>query len=205
MHSSGTTLEGSWDDVTRFIGQAHSLLHGSGVVRIQTHMSIGSRTDKKQGFQDKVDAVNAILDGIPRADLHGGGDENVLGSDDEDTMNDPDHSMDGDPNIQPGLDSHRIMGVGGVGHLHAPMTANMGVRGTSMNNAGMDGSGGMGGSSMRGSMGGADMTGNMGGMGHLQQQMMHNQHDVGHGYGNPHTPQHMGHGAHPLSHSMNMH
>ncbi len=54
--------EGSWDDVMRIIGQAHSLLHGSGIVRIQTDIRVGSRTDKKQSFDDKIAAVRALLD-----------------------------------------------------------------------------------------------------------------------------------------------
>lgn len=81
MHSAGTTvgtyrlacaindlhltchIEGPWDDVMRIIGQAHSFLHGSGIVRIQTDIRIGTRTDKKQSFEDKVAAVRALLDG----------------------------------------------------------------------------------------------------------------------------------------------
>ncbi|KAI5273361.1 hypothetical protein E4T47_03485 [Aureobasidium subglaciale] len=62
MHSAGTTVEGPWDDVMRVIGQAHSLLHENGVVRIQSDIRVGSRTDKKQTAEDKVAAVNAILD-----------------------------------------------------------------------------------------------------------------------------------------------
>lgn len=54
--------EGSWDEVMRVIGQAHSMLHASGVVRIQSDIRVGSRTDKKQSFEDKVAAVRAILD-----------------------------------------------------------------------------------------------------------------------------------------------
>ncbi|KAJ8109583.1 hypothetical protein OPT61_g7356 [Boeremia exigua] len=78
MHSAGTTLgtslrpdvghrstdvcsEGSWDDCMRVIGQCHALLHQNGVVRIQSDIRIGTRTDKKQGFQDKVDAVERLL------------------------------------------------------------------------------------------------------------------------------------------------
>ncbi|TAQ90904.1 hypothetical protein B7494_g754 [Chlorociboria aeruginascens] len=53
MHSAGTTLEGSWDAVMRVIGQAHSLLHQNGVLRIQT--------DKKQHFSEKVRKVESIL------------------------------------------------------------------------------------------------------------------------------------------------
>jgi uncharacterized protein (TIGR00106 family) len=55
-------LEGPWDDVMRVIGQAHSLLHENGVVRIQSDIRVGSRTDKKQTAEDKVAAVKAILD-----------------------------------------------------------------------------------------------------------------------------------------------
>ncbi|KAK4459149.1 hypothetical protein QBC42DRAFT_184177 [Cladorrhinum samala] len=43
MHSAGTTLEGSWDQVFRVIGQAHSLVHQGGVVRVQTSMRVGTR------------------------------------------------------------------------------------------------------------------------------------------------------------------
>ena len=64
MHSAGTTVgtstslqppfcviktgdldltEGSWDHVMRVIGQAHSLVHKKGVVRVQTSMRIGTR------------------------------------------------------------------------------------------------------------------------------------------------------------------
>lgn len=44
------------------IGQAHSMLHANGVVRIQSDIRVGSRTDKKQSYEDKVKAVNKILD-----------------------------------------------------------------------------------------------------------------------------------------------
>ncbi|KIW49819.1 hypothetical protein PV05_11465 [Exophiala xenobiotica] len=61
MHSAGTTVEGSWDDVTRLIGQAHTILHEKGIVRIQTDIRIGSRTDKAQTMEDKVAAVEKLL------------------------------------------------------------------------------------------------------------------------------------------------
>jgi len=61
--------EGSWDDVMRIIGQAHSLLHGQGVVRIQTDIRVGSRTDKEQAFGEKVAVVEELL---ARDDREGG-------------------------------------------------------------------------------------------------------------------------------------
>ncbi|KAK7700775.1 UPF0045 protein M15 [Botryosphaeria dothidea] len=53
--------EGSWDEVMRVIGQAHALLHKNGVVRIQSDIRVGTRTDKKQSFEDKVTAVEKLL------------------------------------------------------------------------------------------------------------------------------------------------
>lgn len=61
MHSAGTTVEGSWDDVFKVIGQAHTLVHQRGVARVQTSLRAGTRTDKKQGAEDKVKRVEDIL------------------------------------------------------------------------------------------------------------------------------------------------
>ena len=55
------STEGSWDEVMRVIGQAHCLLHANGVVRIQSDIRVGSRTDKKQSPADKVAKVEALL------------------------------------------------------------------------------------------------------------------------------------------------
>lgn len=35
--------EGSWDDVMKVIGQAHSVVHAKGVVRVQSSMRVGTR------------------------------------------------------------------------------------------------------------------------------------------------------------------
>jgi uncharacterized protein (TIGR00106 family) len=70
------SAEGSWDQVMKVIGQCHSLLHENGVVRIQSDIRVGSRTDKKQGMQDKVDAVEKLLAG----DAKKGGGEGHTGA-----------------------------------------------------------------------------------------------------------------------------
>lgn len=76
-------VEGPWDKVHRVIGQAHTVLHQQGVVRIQSDIRSGSRyvsllfwfwwmkegygadffdrIDKVQSFEDKVAAVNKLL------------------------------------------------------------------------------------------------------------------------------------------------
>jgi len=61
MHSAGTTLEGPWDAVVTVIGQAHTLLHEQGIVRVHTDIRIGSRTDKEESMDDKVSAVEKLL------------------------------------------------------------------------------------------------------------------------------------------------
>ena len=47
----------------RLIGQAHTILHQKGVVRIQSDIRVGSRTDKAQTMEDKVSAVEKLLAG----------------------------------------------------------------------------------------------------------------------------------------------
>ncbi|KAK1769280.1 putative cell wall biogenesis protein [Phialemonium atrogriseum] len=61
MHSAGTTVEGSWDEVMKVIGQAHSIVHQNGAVRVQSSMRVGSRTDKTQTADDKIKSVQDIL------------------------------------------------------------------------------------------------------------------------------------------------
>ncbi|KAF2770685.1 hypothetical protein EJ03DRAFT_326307 [Teratosphaeria nubilosa] len=61
MHSAGTTIEGSWTQCMTLIGQCHTLLHANGVLRIQSDIRVGSRTDKAQGFEEKVRAVERLL------------------------------------------------------------------------------------------------------------------------------------------------
>lgn len=61
LHSAGTTIAGPWNEVTDLIGQMHQLLHNNGVVRIQSDIRIGTRTDKHQLPQDKINVVEEKL------------------------------------------------------------------------------------------------------------------------------------------------
>jgi uncharacterized protein (TIGR00106 family) len=61
IRSDLSSVEGSWIEVMTVIGQAHALLHSQGIVRIQTDIRIGSRTDKSQTMEDKVSAVEKLL------------------------------------------------------------------------------------------------------------------------------------------------
>ncbi|PVH14804.1 uncharacterized protein CXQ87_005080 [Candidozyma duobushaemuli] len=61
LHSAGTTIAGPWNEVMDLIGQFHEKLHEKGVVRIQSDIRVGSRTDKAQSPQDKIDIVEKKL------------------------------------------------------------------------------------------------------------------------------------------------
>ncbi|KAK4137831.1 hypothetical protein BT67DRAFT_415619 [Trichocladium antarcticum] len=61
MHSAGTTVEGSWDEVMKVIGQAHAVVHQTGCARVQSSMRAGTRTDKPQTAEEKVKRVEEIL------------------------------------------------------------------------------------------------------------------------------------------------
>ncbi|OAQ70327.1 cell wall biogenesis protein Ecm15 [Pochonia chlamydosporia 170] len=62
LHSAGTTVEGSWDEVMSVVGKAHAVVHQGGVVRVQSSMRVGSRTDKKQTAEEKVRRVEELLE-----------------------------------------------------------------------------------------------------------------------------------------------
>ncbi|KAG5927292.1 hypothetical protein E4U53_002891 [Claviceps sorghi] len=61
LHSAGTTVEGSWTDVMAVIGRAHAAVHDRGVVRVQSSLRVGTRTDKAQTAEDKVKRVEDLL------------------------------------------------------------------------------------------------------------------------------------------------
>ena len=40
------------------VKRCHTDLHAMGAVRITSHMKVGTRTDREQTMQDKIDSVN---------------------------------------------------------------------------------------------------------------------------------------------------
>jgi uncharacterized protein (TIGR00106 family) len=57
LHAYGTNIEGDWDTVFTAIKRCHEVVHEMGAPRITTTIKMGTRTDKKQTIQDKVDSV----------------------------------------------------------------------------------------------------------------------------------------------------
>jgi len=61
LHANGTNIEGEWDAVMAAIKSCHEKLHEMGVPRISTIVKIGTRTDREQKMNDKVESVKTKL------------------------------------------------------------------------------------------------------------------------------------------------
>ena len=61
LHSNGTNIEGEWDAVFAAIKRCHEVLHGMGAPRIHATMRIGTRTDRTQTMEDKIESVRKKL------------------------------------------------------------------------------------------------------------------------------------------------
>ena len=61
LHAYGTNIEGDWDEVFAVVKRCHEKVHAMGSPRIATHIKVGTRTDRAQSMQDKIDSVQAKL------------------------------------------------------------------------------------------------------------------------------------------------
>lgn len=59
LHPNGTAIEGPWDAVMEAVRVCHETVHSMGAPRIFTTLKIGTRIDRKQTLEDKVDSVVA--------------------------------------------------------------------------------------------------------------------------------------------------
>jgi len=59
LHAYGTNVEGEWDDVMAALKRCHEVVHGMGAPRISTTIRLGTRVDREQTMQDKLDSVRA--------------------------------------------------------------------------------------------------------------------------------------------------
>jgi uncharacterized protein (TIGR00106 family) len=62
LHAYGTNVEGEWDTVMAAIRQCHERIHDMGAPRVSTSIRIGTRTDRQQTMQEKIDSVTSKLD-----------------------------------------------------------------------------------------------------------------------------------------------
>ncbi|MDF2181278.1 MTH1187 family thiamine-binding protein [Neptuniibacter sp. CAU 1671] len=61
LHAYGTNVEGEWDQVMAAVKRCHEVVHAMGAPRITTSMRLGTRTDRTQTMQDKVESVTRRL------------------------------------------------------------------------------------------------------------------------------------------------
>ena len=61
LHPYGTVIEGEWDAVFAVVKRCHERVHEMGAPRVFTTLKVGTRTDREQSMQDKIDSVRAKL------------------------------------------------------------------------------------------------------------------------------------------------
>lgn len=57
MHPYGTVIEGEWDAVFAVVKACHEAVHEQGAPRITTTLKVGTRTDREQSMDDKMNSV----------------------------------------------------------------------------------------------------------------------------------------------------
>jgi uncharacterized protein (TIGR00106 family) len=61
LHANGTNIEGEWEVVFAALKRCHETLHEMGAPRVSTNMRLGTRVDRAQTMQDKINSVEAKL------------------------------------------------------------------------------------------------------------------------------------------------
>jgi len=61
LHANGTNVEGGWDEIMAALRLCHEVLHSMGAPRVSTNLRIGTRTDREQTMDDKVQSVEQQL------------------------------------------------------------------------------------------------------------------------------------------------
>jgi uncharacterized protein (TIGR00106 family) len=61
LHAYGTNIEGEWDQVLAAVKRCHEVVHQMGAPRIFTSIRMGTRTDKTQTMEDKVESVLRVM------------------------------------------------------------------------------------------------------------------------------------------------
>ncbi len=61
LHAYGTIVEGEWDEVFAAIKACHAAVHEKGAPRISTTLKVGTRSDREQTMEEKVQSVEEKL------------------------------------------------------------------------------------------------------------------------------------------------
>lgn len=61
LHAYGTNIEGEWESVFEAIKRCHEIVHEMGAPRITTTLKFGTRIDRSQTMEDKVNSIQNQL------------------------------------------------------------------------------------------------------------------------------------------------
>lgn len=61
MHMYGTNIEGEWDEVMAAVKKCHEVVHEMGAPRISSTIRLGTRTDREQTMEEKIQSVHNKL------------------------------------------------------------------------------------------------------------------------------------------------
>ena len=61
MHAYGTNIEGEWEEVFAAVRRCHETVHAMGAPRISTTIRLGTRTDRTQTMEEKIESVQKKL------------------------------------------------------------------------------------------------------------------------------------------------
>ncbi|WP_432696437.1 MTH1187 family thiamine-binding protein [Marinobacterium sp. YM272] len=61
LHAYGTNIEGEWDEVMAAVKRCHEVMHEMGAPRVSSSMRLGTRTDREQSIEDKIQSVTSKL------------------------------------------------------------------------------------------------------------------------------------------------
>ncbi len=61
LHANGTNVEGDWNVVFTALKHCHKTLHEMGAPRVSTNLRLGTRVDRVQSMQDKINSVEEKL------------------------------------------------------------------------------------------------------------------------------------------------
>ena len=61
LHAYGTNVEGEWELVMDALRRCHEKEHAMGAPRISTTIKLGTRSDRDQSMQEKVESVRSRL------------------------------------------------------------------------------------------------------------------------------------------------
>ncbi len=61
LHANGTNIEGDWDAVFSAVKSCHEMVHEMGAPRVFTVLKVGTRTDRAQSMEDKIQSVQDKL------------------------------------------------------------------------------------------------------------------------------------------------